>query len=188
MNRCTRPWLLYHLTWKNVHKIIYKRFREIFVVPIAFKKSICQCFGNSTNSKFGSKYQARLSCWFYTPPSKKSPYTWIKCYFYILWSLEIVGFNTLFGNRVSRNPRLGGMRDVPSVIISYDQTQLKLSLLFSNFGSHISNGSLFKLPYNGIFLCRHIFAFLSRKHGLFFVDFNFHGRQHPRKNNFDSFP
>ena len=39
-----------------------------------------------------------------------------------------------------------------------------------------------QIPYIGIFLRRQIFAVLFQKHGdYFFADFNFRGRQHPRK-------
>ena len=48
---------------------------------------------------------------------------------------QIIG-TRLFGNGVSPNPGLGGMRDVTSVIIAHEETQS--DLLFSNCGCYIS--------------------------------------------------
>ena len=56
-----------------------------------------------------------------------------------LWDCKI---QHLFGNRVALDPGLGGVRDVAPAIISPEHTQIKPSLLFSNFGCCVSKGSL----------------------------------------------
>ena len=58
-----------------------------------------------------------------------------------------VGFNILFGNGVTLNPGLGGMRYVASAINLSWTDSIKPSLLFSNFGCCISKG-----PSSGLFI------------------------------------